>query len=84
MRTNVPAGTVLYKMLWHGWPEEIATWEEEERRTFPEGKLILLHNMMRLGVPMRYGWWMMPPMQWTATRAMTSRRGVGPADSGFA
>ena len=29
-RTNVPAGTVLYKVLWDGWPEEIATWEEEE------------------------------------------------------
>ena len=29
-RSNVPAGTVLYKVLWDGWPEEIATWEEEE------------------------------------------------------
>ena len=29
-RTGVKAGTVLYKVLWDGWPEEIATWEEEE------------------------------------------------------
>ena len=29
-RTNVPAGTVLYKVLWDGWPEEIATWEDED------------------------------------------------------
>ena len=29
-RTNVKAGTVLYKVLWEGWPEELATWEEEE------------------------------------------------------
>ena len=24
------AGTVLYKVLWEGWPEELATWEEED------------------------------------------------------
>jgi len=29
-RTGVPAGTVLYKVLWEGFPPEIATWEEEE------------------------------------------------------
>ena len=29
-RSNVPAGTVLYKCLWDGWPEEIATWEDED------------------------------------------------------
>ena len=29
-RTNVPAGIVLYKVLWDGWPEEIATWEDED------------------------------------------------------
>ena len=30
--TEVPgrAGTVLYKVLWEGWPEELATWEEED------------------------------------------------------
>ena len=34
--TDVPgrgcmkAGTVLYKVLWEGWPEELATWEEED------------------------------------------------------
>ena len=29
-RKNVKAGTVLYKVLWEGFPPEIATWEEEE------------------------------------------------------
>lgn len=29
-RTRVPAGTVLYKVLWAGFPPEIATWEEED------------------------------------------------------
>ena len=29
-RTNIKAGTVLYKVLWDGFPPEIATWEEEE------------------------------------------------------
>ncbi|KAL1502948.1 hypothetical protein AB1Y20_011019 [Prymnesium parvum] len=29
-RTSIRAGTVLYKVLWEGWPEELATWEEEE------------------------------------------------------
>ena len=29
-RTGVKAGTVLYKVLWDGWPEEIATWEDED------------------------------------------------------
>ena len=29
-RTGIKAGTVLYKVLWEGWPEELATWEEEE------------------------------------------------------
>eukprot|EP00962_Isochrysis_galbana_P034034 scaffold11463_cov124-Isochrysis_galbana.AAC.4 len=29
-RTGVPAGTVLYKVLWEGFPPEIATWEEED------------------------------------------------------
>ena len=24
-----PVGTTLYKVLWKGWPPEIATWEEE-------------------------------------------------------
>jgi hypothetical protein len=28
-RTRVKAGTVLYKVLWEGYPPEIATWEEE-------------------------------------------------------
>eukprot|EP00966_Prymnesium_polylepis_P254819 5887673-Prymnesium_polylepis.1 len=28
-RQNVKAGTVLYKVLWEGFPPEIATWEEE-------------------------------------------------------
>jgi len=26
----IPAGTVLYKVLWAGFPPEIATWEEED------------------------------------------------------
>ena len=26
----IPAGTVLYKVLWVGFPPEIATWEEED------------------------------------------------------
>ena len=26
---KVAAGTVLYKVLWEGFPPEIATWEEE-------------------------------------------------------
>ena len=30
-RSNIAAGTVLYKVLWDGWPEEIATWEEEDQ-----------------------------------------------------
>ena len=29
-RTGVRAGTVLYKVVWDGWPEEIATWEDED------------------------------------------------------
>ena len=29
-RTNVKAGTVLYKVLWEGFPPEIATWEDED------------------------------------------------------
>eukprot|EP00962_Isochrysis_galbana_P006156 scaffold1668_cov113-Isochrysis_galbana.AAC.2 len=29
-RTRVPAGTVLYKVLWAGFRPEIATWEEED------------------------------------------------------
>ena len=29
-RTGVKAGTVLYKVLWAGFPPDIATWEEEE------------------------------------------------------
>ena len=29
-RARIKAGTVLYKVLWEGWPEELATWEEEE------------------------------------------------------
>ena len=29
-RSGIKAGTVLYKVLWEGWPEELATWEEEE------------------------------------------------------
>eukprot|EP00966_Prymnesium_polylepis_P077184 1788044-Prymnesium_polylepis.1 len=28
-RQNIEAGTVLYKVLWVGFPPEIATWEEE-------------------------------------------------------
>ena len=28
-RTNIKAGTVLYKVLWVGYPPEVATWEEE-------------------------------------------------------
>ena len=27
--TAIPAGTVLYRVLWEGFPPEIATWEEE-------------------------------------------------------
>ena len=27
---EIAAGTVLYKVLWEGWPEELATWEEED------------------------------------------------------
>ena len=29
-RTGIKAGTVLYRVLWEGWPEELATWEEED------------------------------------------------------
>ena len=29
-REGIKAGTVLYKVLWEGWPEELATWEEED------------------------------------------------------
>ena len=29
-RSGIKPGTVLYKVLWEGWPEELATWEEEE------------------------------------------------------
>ena len=28
--TKIPVGTVLYKVLWAGFPPEIATWEEED------------------------------------------------------
>ena len=27
---RLKAGTVLYRVLWEGWPEELATWEEED------------------------------------------------------
>ena len=27
---KIPAGTILYKVLWEGFPLEIATWEEED------------------------------------------------------
>ena len=27
---SIAAGTVLYRVLWAGWPPEIATWEEED------------------------------------------------------
>lgn len=27
---KIPAGTILYKVLWEGFPPEIATWEEED------------------------------------------------------
>ena len=36
-RTGIEPGTVLYKVLWEGWPEELATWEEEE--DIPCGKV---------------------------------------------
>ena len=29
-RTGIKAGTVLYKVLWKGFPPEIATWEETD------------------------------------------------------
>ena len=29
-RINIKAGTILYRVLWEGYPPEIATWEEEE------------------------------------------------------
>ena len=29
-RTGVKAGTLLYKVLWAGFPPDIATWEEED------------------------------------------------------
>ena len=29
-RSGIKAGTVLYRVLWEGWPEDLATWEEEE------------------------------------------------------
>mmetsp|Transcript_26947 Transcript_26947/g.78576 ORF Transcript_26947/g.78576 Transcript_26947/m.78576 type:complete len:113 (+) Transcript_26947:1804-2142(+) len=28
---EIAAGTVLYKVLWEGWPPEIATWEDEDQ-----------------------------------------------------
>ena len=27
---KIPTGTVLYKVLWEGFPPEIATWEEDD------------------------------------------------------
>ena len=27
----IKAGTVLYRVLWEGWPPELATWEEEDQ-----------------------------------------------------
>ena len=35
-RWGVLSGTVLYKVLWEGWPEELATWEEEWRTFLAE------------------------------------------------
>ena len=29
-RTGVKAGTILYRVLWEGFPEEIATWEDAD------------------------------------------------------
>jgi len=29
-RTGVKAGTILFKVLWEGYPEEIATWEDAD------------------------------------------------------
>ena len=33
------AGTVLYKVLWEGWPEELATREEEDDIPAPSSTL---------------------------------------------
>ena len=27
---RIKPGTVLYRVLWEGWPEELSTWEEED------------------------------------------------------
>ena len=29
-RAGIKVGKVVYKVLWEGWPEELATWEEED------------------------------------------------------
>ena len=37
VRTGIPKGTVLYKVLWEGFPPETATWETED--DIPCGKV---------------------------------------------
>jgi hypothetical protein len=43
---RIAAGSVLYRVLWKGWPPELATWEELRRKIRSRvGKLILLGSM---------------------------------------
>ena len=51
-RAGIKAGTVLYKVLWEGWPEELATWEEEEDIPCGEEDFVS-HSMMLRRRPWR-------------------------------
>ena len=43
-RAGIKAGTVLYKVLWEGWPEELATWEEEDDIPCGEVDFVAQHD----------------------------------------
>ena len=62
-RTNVLAGTILYKVLWEGYPPDIATWEEADNRSMTTTSISLRRHwrvrkwtrtqMTRIRLPLR-------------------------------
>jgi len=43
-RAGIKAGKVVYKVLWEGWPEELATWEEEDDIPCGEVDFVALYD----------------------------------------